>query len=77
MKECGKSYSNLEKQMAIFKAKEFDRIDLHRELSSKDDQYKTLENELFKTKWENEQIKRDIEDKVIELERKDREMREI
>ena len=37
MTECGKSYSDLEKQMAIFKAKEFDRLDLHWELGTKDD----------------------------------------
>lgn len=40
MSECGKSYADLEKQMAIFKAKEFDRLDLHRELGAKDDSIK-------------------------------------
>ena len=43
--------------MAIFKAKEFDRIDLHWELNSKDDSYKALENELLKFKRENESLK--------------------
>lgn len=40
MTDCGKSFNEMERQLAVFKAKEFDRLDIHKEMMLKDDRYK-------------------------------------
>jgi len=53
---CGKALNELERQMAVFKAKEYDRLDVHKELNSKEDRVKGLENDLAKVRRENDSL---------------------
>jgi len=61
----------------VFKAKEFDRLDIHWEMTLKDDRYKLLENEMNKIRWEAESLRQEWESLRVDLDRKEKSLGEV
>jgi len=74
---CGKALNELERQMAVFKAKEYDRLDVHKELNSKEDRVKGLENDLAKVRRENDSLWTECLSLKADLEKKEQTLEEV